>query len=438
MAKFDQRLNRRSYLAAAGACIALPFFPSLPAEATTRALKTVATKKRKNAGEADDQPRLVCMGVALSMYPGEWNPVEEGRNYKTPRLIKPLESLRDDFTLISNTDHPGVKGGHKGTAAFLSGVYKPERIGQSIIIRNQITIDQLAAKEVGADTRFESMQMSVSSSSNTDALSWSEKGIPLSAATDPLKVFRKLFAPEKNPKTKARSMKLGGSVLDLVHADAKALQRELASDDRNRMDDYMSSVRDVEKRIERELYWLDEPKPGVPPVKNRPTTYHQSLDLMLELTALALQTDSTRVITMGLPGNGPPIEAGNLRIRNYHGQSHHGKAPKVVEELIQIELQHTRSLAKFLARLKSIPAANGTLLDHTQVLFGSGLGNASSHSNRDLPVLLAGGGFKHGQHLKLKESTPLANLFVTMLQQMGIQTDTFAGSNGDLNRLLKA
>ncbi len=437
MRNFDRRLNRRSYLAAAGATIALPFLDSLPVHAS--GVFTTAAEKSKTKPDAavGDHQRLVCMGVSLGMYPQEWNPKETGSKYTAPKLIKPLEGLRNDFTLISNADHPGVKGGHKGTPAFLSGVYKPERIGQSIVIRNQITFDQLAAKHLGQDTRFQSLQLTIGDVSAVDSLSWNDKGIPLQPANDPKEIFRRLFVKEKNPKARERDMKLGRSVLDLVQADAKALQRELGVDDRDRMDQYLTSVRDVEKRIERQIQWLNKPKPGAPSIARQVTSYHANLDMMLELTAIALQTDSTRVVSVALPGGGPPIETGNIRSSNYHGQSHHGKDPKIVAELIQIEQMHTRSLAKFLNRLKSIPAGSGTLLDKTQVLFGSGLGNGSSHSNRDLPVLIAGGGYRHGQHIKLNQGTPLCNLFVTMLQKMNVEVDSFAGSTGTVNEFLK-
>lgn len=426
------RPSRRQCLAAVGASLSLPFLESLGTGA-----KVFAAPKSALAA-ATAAPRLVCLGVSLSMYPEEWNPKETGRGYKAPRLIKPLEELRDDFTLISNADHPGVNGGHKGTPAFLSGVYQPEQVGQSVIIRNQITIDQVVAQSVGSDTRFQSLQFGAADAGPADAMSWNDKGIALQAMADPLEIFRKLFVNDPHPRKTARSMQAGRSILDLVNEDAKLLSGKLSKSDRARMDQYMTSVREVEQGIGRQLEWLHTPKPRVPKLTERATSYHENLDLVLDLTALALQTDSTRVVTVSIPGGGMPIRANGRRIGNYHGQSHHGKDPKVVEELVAIETLHTKSLARFLKKLKSIPAGDGTLLDETQVLFGSGLGNGSSHSNRDLPVLLAGGGLKHGQHVRLKEGTPLTNVFVTMLQQSGLEVESFAGSNGNANEFLKS
>ncbi|TWT54941.1 hypothetical protein Pla22_25950 [Rubripirellula amarantea] len=429
-----RRVSRRNCFKAAGVSLSLPFLESLPVH---------AQKPKRSGKDAEvaysDQPassaaRLVCIGVALGMYPGEWNPSQEGRDYRAPRLIEPLNELRNDFTLLSNIDHPGVGGGHKGTPAFLSGVYKPEFVGQAIVVRNQITLDQFAAQHLGNGTRFSSLQLSAAELGEFDALSWNEKGTPLPSQSDPSKVFNALFVPDA--KDEATAMKLGQSVLDLIHEDATAFQREISRNDRDRMDQYMSSVRDVEKRIQRQLQWTEKPKPHAPPLAERPTTYHENLDLILELAAIALQTDSTRVVSVSLPGQGLPIETNNLRTANYHNLSHHGMAADAVRDLIEVESMHSRSLAKFLKRLKSVRAGDGTLLDHTQVLFGSGLGNASSHSNRDLPVLIAGGGYKHGQHVRLEEGTPLCNLFVTMLQRMGMEVDSFAGSRGNANQWL--
>jgi hypothetical protein len=347
-----------------------------------------------------------------------------------------LEKLRKDFTIFSNVDHPNVKGGHKGMPAFLSGVYQPEQVGQSIVIRNQVTVDQFAAGKIGNANRYSSIQLSATKPGATDLLSWSDKGVALQSQHDPLEVYRQLFVNDRNPRRVAKAMQNGRSVLDLVNEDAKTLTRDLSRKDRAVLDQYMSSVRDVEKGIARQLEWLATPKPKVPKVKNRPTTYHGNLDLIYDLTALALQTDSTRVASIMLPAGGLAIDVGGKRIGNYHGQSHHGKDPAVVKQLVDIERLHTASLAKFLTRLKDTPTDQGNLLDCTQVLFGSGLGNGSSHSNRDLPVLLAGGGHKHQGHVRGAEGTRLTNLFVTMLRRMQIEVESFADSNGDFSKWL--
>lgn len=413
-------LNRRQFLRGAGGLMALPFLNSLPLPTAAASSLDIARK------------RLVCVGTFLGMYPGEWHPTKADGS--APRLLEPLVAHRKDFTVVSGTDH-GINGGHKGTPSFLSGIYKPEYIGESIMVRNEVTLDQFAAKTLSRDSRYHSLQLGASEGKPTQSLSWDENGVPLMSQADPVKVFQKLFVNDLNPKAASRAMGFKRSVLDMVAEDAKALQNEIGYEDREKVDAYFSSIRDVEKRIERQQQWVNTPKPSVPPLMERPTTFHENLDLMFELTALALQHDCTRVASIELPAGGLPIIYKGAQLSGYHGQSHHGKDPEVVEELVQIELMHMRSLSKFLSRLKEIQDDDATLFDHTQVLFGSGLGNGSSHSNRNLPVLVAGGDFKHGgKDVIFNEGeVPLSNVFVTMLQKLGIETDTFATSTGNVN-----
>ena len=416
-------INRRQFLCGTGGLMALPFLSSLP-------LSIAATHPIAKA-----RKRLVCVGTFLGMYPGEWHPKQNGN--RTPRLLEPLMPHRKDFTVVSGVDH-GINGGHKGTPSFLSGVYQPEYIGESIMVRNQITLDQLAAKHLSRDSRYHSLQLGASEGKPSQTLSWDENGVPLLPEPDPINVFQKLFVNDLNPKEASRAMTFKRSILDIVADDARALQSEIGYEDREKVDAYFTSIRDVEKRIERQQQWINTPKPGVPPLMERPTTFHENLDLMYELTALALQHDSTRVASIELPAGGLPITLGGEQLSGYHGQSHHGKDPEVVEELVKIELMHTRSLSKFLSRLKEIDDGGATLFDRTQVLFGSGLGNGSSHSNRNLPVLVAGGDLKHsGKDLVFEEGkTPLANVFVTMLQSLGIESENFAHSTGNINNEL--
>lgn len=415
--------NRRQFLRGAGGLLALPLLSSLPLPAA--ALKPAAEARR----------RFVCVGTFLGMYPGEWHP--EAGSTRVPKLLEPLMAHRNDFTVISGVDH-GINGGHKGTPSFLSGVYQPEYIGESIMVRNQITLDQVAAKHLSQNSRFNSIQLGASEGKPSQTLSWDENGVPLLPQADPIKVFDKLFVDDLNPAAADRAMGFQRSVLDMVADDARSLQKEIDYEDRQKIDAYFSSIRDVEKRIERQQQWVNTPKPGVPPLLERPVTFHENLDLMFELTALALQHDSTRVASIELPAGGLPIILGGDQLSGYHGQSHHGKDPEVLAELIRIEQMHTRSLAKFMTRLKGIDDGGASLFDRTQILFGSGLGNGSSHSNRNLPVLLAGGDLRHtGADLIFEEGTmPLSNVFVSALQGLGIDQDQFAASTGNINNEL--
>lgn len=416
-------LNRRQFLRGAGGLMALPFLNSLPLPTAAASSLDIARR------------RLVCVGTFLGMYPGEWHPTKDDN--RVPRLLEPLKPHRKDFTVVSGTDH-GINGGHKGTPSFLSGVYKPEYIGESIMVRNEVTLDQFAAKTLSRDSRYHSLQLGASEGKPTQSLSWDENGVPLMPQADPVKVFRKLFVNDLNPKAASRAMGFKRSVLDMVAEDAKALQNEIGYEDRGKVDSYFSSIRDVEKRIERQQQWVNTPKPSIPPLMERPTTFHENLDLMYELTALALQHDCTRVASIELPAGGLPIIHNGNQLSGYHGQSHHGKDPEVIEELVQIELMHMRSLETFISRLKGIQDGDASLFDRTQILFGSGLGNGSSHSNKNLPVLLAGGDLTHsGTDILFEEGkVPLTNVFVTMLQSMGIETERFAGSTGNINNEL--
>jgi hypothetical protein len=415
-------LNRRQFLRNAGGLMALPFLNSLTLPLS--AAQAILEPRR----------RLVTVGTFLGMYPGEWHPTKDSD--RVPRLMEPLMAHRKDFTIVSGVDH-GINGGHKGTPSFLSGVYQPEYIGESIMVKNQITLDQLAAKHLSRDSRFHSLQLGASEGKPTQTLSWDENGVPLLPEYDPMKVFHRLFVNDLNPEAASKAMQLKRSVLDMVAEDARSLQKEIGYEDREKVDSYFSSIRDVEKRIERQQQWVNTPKPGVPPLLERPTTFHENLDLMFELAALALQHDSTRVASVELPAGGLPIILGGQQLSGYHGQSHHGKDPAVVEELIKIEQMHMRSLEKFITRLKGIQDGDASLFDRTQILFGSGLGNGSSHSNKNLPVLIAGGELKHGKDIIFEEgTTPLCNVFVTMLQKLGVETDSFAVSTGNINNEL--
>ena len=415
-------LNRRQFLRNAGGLIALPFLNSLPMPLA--AAKAIAEPRK----------RLVTVGTFLGMYPGEWHPTQGSD--RVPQLLEPMMKHRKDFTIVSGVDH-GIQGGHKGTPSFLSGVYQPEYIGESVMVRNTITLDQLAAKYLSKDSRFHSLQLGASEGKPTQTLSWDQNGVPLLPEADPTKVFQRLFVSDLNPEEASKAMDLKRSVLDIVAQDAKSLQKEIGYEDREKVDAYFTSIRDVEKRIKRQQQWVNTPKPGVPPLTERPTTFHENLSLMFELAALALQHDSTRVVSFELPAGGLPIILNGEQLSGYHGQSHHGKDPNVLEELIKIEQMHMTCVSNFIDRLKSIDDGGASLFDRTQLLFGSGLGNGSSHSNKNLPIMVAGGGLKHGKDLIYQEGTvPLCNLYVTMLQQAGIDIDRFANSTGNLNHEL--
>jgi hypothetical protein len=404
------KLNRRRLLVGAGTLMALPWV-SLP---------------RRLAAATPSQPpqRLVCVAVHLSLYPGDWFPTLTGSDYQLPTLLQPIEHLRNQFTLFSGMDHPNVARGHDGEPAFLSGLNKSE------------TLDQRVARELNPDTRFRSLQLASSSYQGASATSWNRNGQPLMGEGRVDRIFDQLFVDPQSVGEAEAALTRGNSVLDAVREDAKAIRKMWSAGDKDRLDALLDAVREVEQKVARERQWVRQPKPQVQAFDDSPTTYHENLERVFDLAALALQTDSTRIISIRLNGGGLPIEInGKSYGSDYHGLSHHGKDPRTIADLLKVEGAHMNAFARFLDRLAAIPDGEGTLLDHTQVLFGSGLGNGSSHSTHHLPVLLAGGDFSHGQHVALPRRKPLCDLYVTMLQKMGFEIDHFGSSRNNLNEV---
>ena len=382
---------------------------------------------------------MVCIGNQFGMYGNSFWPKTFGPGYEVTPLLKPLQSHRSDFTLFSHLDH-GLKGGHFAIHGYLTGVKAAEARGMK---DGGISLDQRAAEFVGSQTRFPSI-----STGSPDGIhggcqmSWTRTGTHVPPVPGPRELFRMLFVDDdKNKKAQATDrIALQGSILDAVQDDAKSLQRKLNKTDKTKLQEYFASVRDVERKLQLDLQWQNVPKPKAPidePVNEGLT---KDLPKMYDLIALALQTDSTRVSTLEVGGT---FMARDLGIRRgYHSLSHHGKVQASIDLLVQLEMYQMQQLARFLGKLKSIkePNADGTLLDRTMVLFGSGMGNANSHTNNDLPIILAGGGFKHGEfkQYSAERRVPLCNLFVSMLQQFGIETDYFGTSTGTLSGLATA
>ena len=419
------RVHRRFFLKAAGVCIAVPTLESLP--------------RRLSAGEAETPPRrLVCVGNEFGMYPGAFWPEKLGADYEATTLLQPLEPFRRDYTLFSHLDH-GLKGGHFAVHTFLTGVKAVEAKGMP---EGGISLDQRAAEFVGSRTRFPSLAIGSEDGLHGGCqMSWTRSGTRIPPIPGPRELFRLLFVDE-DPDAKrkvADRIALQGSILDAVLGDARSLERRLSKPDGQKLGEYLASVRDVETKLTLDKRWQAIPKPRVDfkEPENRGLT--RDLPAIYDLIALALQTDSTRVATLEIGGS---FAASDLGIRNgYHSLSHHGQLPENIELLVQIELYQMQQFARFLEKLRSLrePASDGTLLDRTMVLLGSGMGNANSHTNTDLPILLAGGGFRHGEHKAYpkdaRRRVPLCNLYVSMLQRFGVETDHFGTSTGTLTGL---
>lgn len=424
------QFSRRKFLRGSGALVALPFL-----EALARPVSAIAV-----TGAEVEPMRMVCVGLEYSMHPAGFFPTETGRNYTMPSLLEPFEGLRDDFTIFSSLDHPGIKGGHHATHTFLSGIRSKLASAQP---EGNISLDQKAAEFTGSNTRYPSLQMNTGGGSFGGGISWTRNGVAIPPVADLQTMFDALFVetPESQKKRLAESYKLNTSILDVVREDAQSLEKHLGKNDLEKLDEYFTSVREVEKRLSMSEAWLNKAKPVVDyklpsPV---PTALYAEVPLYFDLMKLALQSDSTRILTYNIVGwNGSSGLPGVTK--GYHDLTHHGKDPDKLRQLALIESFYGSQFARFLGELKTLQVSSDeSLLDKSMVLFGSGLGNASSHSNRDLPLLLAGGGFKHGEHKDYPKSdgkqTPLCNLYLSMLQKFGMEIDQFNTSTGTLEGL---
>lgn len=422
--------NRRAFFRASGVCIGLPLLEAMP-----------SPPKAMGQTQAAAPVRMVCVGNEFGMYPEAFWPTEAGRNYSMPLSLKPLESQRENFSLFSHLDH-GLNGGHFAVHTFLTGVKAAEA---KAMAEGGISLDQKAAECVGSRTRFSSLNIgSDNGVHGGPMMSWTRTGTRVPPISGRRELFRKLFVEdgEKSKAMAADRIDLYDSILDVVLDDAKSLQKKISKTDRQKLEEYFSSVRDVELKLDLDRQWSRVPKPKATLPEPADEGLTHDLPKIYDLVVLALQTDSTRVATIEL---GDGFTASDLGIKSgYHSLSHHGKVEDTLKQLMQVEKYQIEQYARFLGRLAEVrePNTDGTLLDHTMVLFGSGMGNANSHTNNDLPILLAGGGFQHGEHkVYPKEGSkrvPLCNLFVSMLQRFGVETDAFSTSTGTLSGLTTA
>lgn len=431
MSSRPQLANRRFFLKSAGISVALPLFESL----SQRVLGAgAAVAGQAGAVVKGARPtRMVCIGNMLGYYQPAFWPTKTGRDYDLPQLLRPLAEHQKDFTLFQGLDH-GHKGGHFAIHSYLSGVRTMDAKGMP---EGNITIDQRAAETINGATRFPSLAIGSEDGIHGGCLmSWTRSGTRVPPIPGPRELFRKLFASDSSSdieRTKDR-LALQGSILDAVNGDAKSLKNHLGKRDQEKLDEYFTSVRDVEKQLELKKQWADVPKPqpGMPEPPN--TGFVSDLPVLYDLIALALQTDSTRITTLEIAG-GFEASAFDLR-KDWHALSHHGQVQANIDGLLKLEQYQTEQFARFLTKLKSIEDGDGTLLDHSMVLFGSGMANANAHTNINLPILLAGGGFQHGEHKSYPmtglNKQPLCNLYVTMLQKFGVEVNKFGIGNSRL------
>lgn len=426
-------LNRRTVLRAGAASVALPWLGAMGPSLGQRALAT---------GPNDVAPRrmvAMCAGLgfhAPNLFPDAPGPHSDAGQHRDAvplsggtRYLDTLKDHWDKLSLFSGLSHPNQQGnnGHASQMTFLTSAPRPGLAG----FRNTVSIDQRIARQVGDQTRVGYLALSVSGKS----LSWTDNGVPIPSESSPARLFKRLFIDGKPDQVKAeiQGIRRGRSILDSVAGRARTMHASLGTDDQAKLDEYLSSVRDLESRLQQSEDWVKRPKPvvdqGVPEDINDKSLAIEKQRLMNDMIVLALQTDSTRVVTHSLGGlNSPPKIPGVKS--DWHGLSHHGKDPAKIDELALIEQAEFEVFNEFLGKLRAIDEGGTSLLDHTAILFGSNLGNASAHDWHNLPIIIAGGGFRHGHYVAhdREQNTPLANVFVSLAQHMGVETDQFGSS----------
>jgi len=429
-------LSRRKFLRGAGILLSLPLL-----EAMTPAF--AAAVKRITAGTTPGGKPRRMLGICnnLGLLPEHFFPKENGRNYSLSPYLEVLKDYRNDFTVFSGVWHPDVDGGHPADNCFLTAAPHPGSAG----FRNTISLDQYIGERIGHLTRFPSLTLGVNVQQGVRSLSWTGQGVMIPCEEKGADVFARMFLQGTKAETEAQVRKLetGQSILDAVAGQAKELQRHVGARDRDRLDQYFTSVRDLEQRMQMSREWEDRPKPKVsapvPLDPADPRAYMDKVKLMYDMARLAFETDSTRSISLLLDSvNSPAIEFGEVKTSDgYHNLSHHGKSKEKLAQLKTIDECHMKLLADLFGELKNVKEDGEPLLDRTMIFYGSNLGDANKHVTTNMPTIIAGGGFHHGQHIAFdtQHNYPLPNLFVSMLQRMGLETDRFASATGTMRGL---
>jgi len=420
-------MNRRRFiLNSLGASLALPALPSIMASALGG---NSAVQMAKGAGTG--ARRFVAIGNLLGYQAKHFFPETTGSAYEQTTLLNPLWDVRKELTVYRGLDH-GVKGGHFAVHSFLSGVLNSEAQGRP---NGNVSIDQFIADEVGHETRFPSLTVGSEGGIHGGCqIAWTKSGVRVPPISGPAELFDRLFVgdnPEQQLRRKGEN-RLHASILDAGLADANRLARQVNREDKDKLDEYFTAVRDVEKRLELRGRWGSVPKPKPPFDRPENRNKVQDLPMLYELIALALQTDSTRIATLEIGGDFLPQDLGIDK--SYHGLSHHGNDEEAIRHMVTLETYQMEQFGKFVARLAKMEDGGRTLLDSTTVLFGSGIGDSNTHKNSDLPIVLAGGGYRHGEFKSLPASgpnkVPLCNLFVDLAQHMGVEAESFGSSTG--------
>jgi hypothetical protein len=443
-----RHLPRRTFLKTLSTAIALPYL-----DAMTPAF---ALEAGKNASARQAQ-RLIFTYIPNGVTMEAWTPAATGAAFEYTRILKPLEAFRDRTLVLSGLAHKNAyalgdgPGDHaRAAACYLTGVHPKKTAGADI--KNSVSVDQIAAQHIGTGTRFPSLELGCDDSRTvgncdsgyscayTNSLSWRSETAPNPPETNPRLVFERLFGSFDaglDPATRARRQDSRRSVLDLVTGRTSELVKTLGTSDRRKVDEYLSSIREVERRIQ----IAEQDQTGLPEGLEKPTgipvTYDEYVTLMFDLQVLALQADLTRVVTMMMGREGSMRTYPEIGVPDpHHPLTHHRNTPEWIEKVTQVNTFHMSLFAKFVEKLQATPDGDGTLLDQSTIVYGSGIADGDKHTHEDLPVLLVGGsGFKMGRHVQYPVDTPMTNLYLTVLDRVGVRPEAIGDSTGRIEHL---
>ena len=425
-----QRLPRRTFLRGAGVALSLPFLDAMG--------PIFGSAARAAEAEAAVPRRILAIQTNQGLLPKNFFPEKPGKDYEPSPYLAMLKEHRDRLTVFSGVSHPEVDGGHEAEVCFLSAAPHP----LSGSFRNTISLDQFAAEQIGTKTRFPSLSVLVGP--GTRGLSYTRDGVMIPPETSPSTIYRRMFVQGNPQEVAARleDLRRGRSLLDFVGERAKSMQHQLGVTDQARVDQYFTAVRSLERQFQESSAWEQKLKPttSVPEPQDKERNDHtillEKIQQMYDVVRLAIESDSTRLITVFVGFGTPPLKLPGVSV-DTHNLTHHGGSEDALTQLEIIERAGLEKLKNLLDGLQAVNESSQTLLDRTMVLYGTPMGDANTHSNINLPVLLAGGGFKHGQHLAFdtKNNYPLANLYVSMLQRLGLETNKFASSTGTMRGL---
>ena len=437
-------LPRRTFLRGIGATMALPLLEGMqPAHAAARAV-TPPTR------------------AAFVFFPNgaimpSWKPAATGADYELSKTLKPLQAFKADLTVISGLaqDNGRAKGDGPGdharcAASYLTGAHPVKTSAANIKVG--ISVDQVAAAQIGKQTRLPSLEIGIErgrNAGNCDSgyscayssnVSWKTPTTPVAKEINPRAVFGRLFGSNEDAKIRKRRNKNRKSILDLVAADAKRLQQTLGRSDKAKLDEFFTSVREIEERITRTEAADQQRRPKDFPLPDRtPRDLSEHVNLMYDLLVLAFQTDTTRISTYMLGNAGSNRSYPMVKVNSgWHGLSHHRDEASKVDQLQRIDMWHVEQFARFLGKLKGIQEGEGTLLDNCQVMYGSGLSDGNRHWHHDLPIVLAGRGgntLKTGEHIKIEKERPLNDLFLSILDRVGAQVESIGDSKQRLTQI---